>query len=458
MTFTSNIFLIGLLPWFILLVYLTRKRKHLKEILLILANSIFYIWGGVGSFLYAGCFVICVWLFCKIIKCYKNKYIFFMLIIMTLIPLLKVKYTGFIIENVNFLLGYTISYGSIFVPIGISFFTFEAISLLSDVYTGKIEYEVSLCETYLYLTFFVTVVSGPIIRFHDFKRGLQNSVNIYLYNSYIERIAIGLCKKVLIADKVAILADYYFDGVATGGIYSSGGLWIGSIAYTLQLYFDFSGYTDMAIGIGGLLGFDICENFNKPYCASSIGDFWRRWHISLSSWFRDYIYIPLGGNRCSVCKHIGNLFVVWLLTGIWHGSEWTFVVWGLGYFILLVMEKYVLFLKKIGNSWIGHIYMLFCVNLLWIPFRAANLKVTQRYIAGMIGIGSSAGIEEKAVSFLPYLIVAIILCLPLEEWFTKYTQKAWFRVVKGIFSIVFVVIAICAVIDASYSPYIYGKF
>lgn len=175
---------------------------------------------------------------------------------------------------------------------------------------------------------------------------------------------IGLCKKVLIADKIAVLADYYFDGIAKGNTYSVWGLWIGSAAYTLQLYFDFSGYSDMAIGIGGLLGFKIPENFNKPYQSGSIREFWRRWHISLCTWFRDYVYIPLGGNRCSVIKHVRNMLIVWLLTGIWHGANWNFVIWGLGYFILLIAENYIAPLKNIGKHWYGHIYSLFFVNLL----------------------------------------------------------------------------------------------
>ena len=268
----------------------------------------------------------------------------------------------------------------------------------------------------------------------------------------------SLCKKVLIADKIAALTDYYYNGVAVGNTYSVIGLWIGSIAYTLQLYFDFSGYSDMAIGMGQLMGFDILENFNRPYTATSIQDFWKKWHISLSQWFRDYIYIPLGGNRCIVPIHILNLFIVWLITGLWHGADWSFVIWGLGYFVLLVGEKYLPFMKKMKEHWYGHLYALFFVNLLWIPFRAGNLAVAHNYIAGMFGVNGLGSVEFKAIRFLPFLLFVVILCLPWNNVLKKYKDKLWFKIVKGIIILILAVFSICAVINSSYMPYIYGNF
>jgi D-alanyl-lipoteichoic acid acyltransferase DltB (MBOAT superfamily) len=308
----------------------------------------------------------------------------------------------------------------------------------------------------LYLLFFPTVTSGPIFRFRNFKDGLNGKINVSNYGNAIDRIIIGLSKKVLVADKIAVLADYYFDGVAAGVSYSSLGLWIGSIAYTLQLYFDFSGYSDMAIGIGQLMGFDICQNFNDPYQANSISDFWKRWHISLSQWFRDYVYIPLGGNRCTKKRHILNLLIVWILTGIWHGADWSFVLWGFGYFVLLTVEKYVPAMKKIGNHWYGHVYALFFINFLWIPFRADNLYVAFQYISGLFG--KSGGVERKAITFLPYMAIAICLCLPWKRLLEQYKSKKLWLALKGCVMLVLAGLAFCAVVNASYAPYIYGNF
>ncbi|MBR4981434.1 MAG: MBOAT family protein [Lachnospiraceae bacterium] len=458
MTFTSSIFLIGLLPWFLLLAALTGKQNNVKIILLILMNSIFYLWGGIGAFFFVCGFAFFVGLFCKVIAKSGEKSLFALFLVLTILPLLFVKYSGFVIGNLNSLLGRQPVYHKMIIPLGISFFTFQAVSLLSDVYSGKITGKVSFLEVYTYLTFFPTVTSGPIMRFGNFKKGLMGGNCPVPYSASMEKIVLGLGKKVLIADKLAILANYYFDGITAGKSFSCAGLWIGSVAYTLQLYFDFSGYSDMAIGIGQLLGFEIGNNFNNPYQAKSISDFWKRWHISLSQWFRDYVYIPLGGNRCTVSRHILNLLVVWLLTGIWHGTGWSFIMWGMGYFLLLTMEKYLPFMKEIGSKWYSHIYALFFINLLWVPFRADSLTVAVKYLAGMFGIGSRGGVESRAVAFIPYLLVATGLCFPWKKVFEKYMQNRICSFFKGMVMIVIFVLAISAVISSSYTTYIYGNF
>ena len=366
---------------------------------------------------------------------------------MSTIPLLFSKYSGIL----NFS-------QSIAVPLGISFYSFEAISLLCDIHNNKIKHKTTLLDVFLYLSFFVTVTSGPIIRFNDFKNDLSKNLDKLEIVSASERIILGLFKKLLIANRIAILADYYFNGIASGGSYSALGLWLGSFAYSLQLYFDFSGYSDIAIGIGQLMGFQICENFNHPYCATSITDFWRRWHMSLSSWFRDYVYIPLGGNRCSIPRHIFNLFVVWLLTGLWHGADSSFVVWGLGYFILLTAEKYLPFINELTESRAKHIYTLFFVNMLWIPFRAADLNTAKNYIAGMFRLSKTLVLEEKAILFIPYLLFAIIMCLPMKKLLENYQEKKWYMVMKQVVIFTAFILSLCALINASYTPYIYGNF
>ena len=458
MTFTSSIFLIGLLPWFLLLTGTVGKQKKIKIILLILMNSIFYLWGGSGAFLFVCGYAFFIWLFCKMMAKYSEKSLFVLFMVIAILPLLFVKYSGFVIGSLNSFLGSRFTYPKLIVPLGISFFTFQAVSLLSDVYSKKITEKVAFLEVFSYLTFFPTVTSGPIMRFGNFKKGYIRESGDISYVAAIERIVLGLGKKVLIADKLAILANYYFDGITAGKNFSSVGLWIGSIAYTLQLYFDFSGYSDMAVGIGQLLGFEIGKNFNSPYQAKSISDFWRRWHISLSQWFRDYVYIPLGGNRCSVSRHILNLFVVWLLTGIWHGTGWSYILWGMGYFTLLTMEKYIPFMKKIGTKWYGHIYALFFINLLWVPFRADSLTVAVKYLAGMFGSGANGGMESRAVAFMPYLLVASLLCFPWEKITEKCVQNRIYVLIKGILMIAIFVLSVSAVISSSYITYIYGNF
>lgn len=304
MTFTSAIFLIALLPWFVILYHLLIGGKNFGKLaLLFLANSLFYIWGGAKALIFIFVYSIWIWICCLISSRWKYKLILFALIAISTIPLFWVKYSSFIFSNLNAYTGTDLPYTPAIAPIGVSFFTFQAISLIVDTFRNSVNVVITPLKVYLYLTFFPTITSGPIIRFNEFLSGLNYRKNIN-WDKAVIRITIGLCKKVIVADKISVLADYYFDGVAAGNTYSIAGLWIGSIAYTLQLYFDFSGYSDMAIGIGQLLGFTIRENFDSPYQASSISDFWKRWHISLTQWFRDYIYIPLGGNRCAIPRHV----------------------------------------------------------------------------------------------------------------------------------------------------------
>ncbi len=279
------------------------------------------------------------------------------------------------------------------------------------------------------------------------------------YNEGIKRFAIGLGKKVLLADKIAPLADYYFNGASNGFSQSVLGLWMGAIAYTIQIYFDFSGYSDMAIGIAKTIGFNIPENFNMPYLATSIKDFWRRWHISLSSWFRDYIYIPLGGNREGEARTVLNLFIVWLLTGIWHGNDLTFIIWGLGYFILLLIERYggktIAFLNK---GIVGRIYTLFFVNLLWVFFRAGTIADAFEYIGGMFGSHHEIRVENIAIKNIPFVLLCIVFCFPFTKIRDKYKDSKGLNIASNLGLIVVVVLSICAITNTSYTPFIYGRF
>lgn len=446
MSFTSTFFLTGLLPGLILLFYIFRKKPTIRQVLLFIANLALYLVGGGTRSLFL-LLVICglTWLFCRLCVKYHRKSLLLTCCMILLIPLILFKYTDIISE--------------LFIVVGISFFTFEAISCLCDIYWGKTGSAPSLTEILTYLSFFPTVTSGPIVKIKNFKEGMKNTLCLEDFQQGSILFVRGLCKKILLADKLTPLVNYYFDGVAAGNMFSLPGLWIGSFAYTLQLYFDFSGYSDIAIGISRMLGYHIPLNFQKPYQAKSIQDFWRRWHISLSTWFRDYVYIPLGGSRCSITKQLRNLFVVWSLTGIWHGADSTFLIWGMGYFLLLIAEKYVLQIRKIGERWYGHLYTLFWINLLWVPFRAQNLYTFVRYLKGMFGISSGGmSLEEKGMRFLPFLVFCILLCTPWQNVIDKYRELWWFKVMRGILIIGATYLAVCAVINSSYAPYIYGNF
>ena len=460
MTFTSGIFLIGLMPWFIILYQLLGVKKNIikcRIILILLANSIFYAGGGMGSFIFLCLYSIIIYFLEYLELKLHKKWLFVFSLIIAAFPLICIKYITFAIDNINSIFGSNIISPSIIVPVGISFFSFEAISLLADTHKGKIR-GANLIYIYIYLSFFPTITSGPIIRFDEFEQGVNNPTACKInYFDAVERIIIGLSKKVLIADKIAALANYYFDGVAVGNNYSTIGFWMGSIAYTLQLYFDFSGYSDMAIGIGALLGFNIRENFDKPYQSSTISEFWKKWHISLTRWFRDYIYIPLGGNRCKISRHLLNMLIVWLLTGIWHGADWTFIIWGLGYFVLLIIEKYTPLAKRISFTVLGRIYTLFFVNILWVFFRADNLNVANQFLKGMFG-GGTGLIEDKALHFLPFTGAVVVLCFPWNKWLVRFSDKRYFRIIKPGMLILLTGLAVCASVNSSYAPYIYGKF
>lgn len=447
MSFTSVFFLTGLLPGFILLFYIFREKATVRYVLLFMANMILYlVGGGVGALFLLLFICFFTWFFCRLCSRYHSRVLLLMCCAILFIPLLFFKYTNFV--------------SGLFVAVGISFFTFEAVSCLCDIYRGGGDTgRPSIVEIVLYLSFFPTVVSGPILRIKTFREGTGKTFGLMDFQEGVALFVKGMCKKVLLADKLAPLVDYYFDGVAAGSQFSLPGLWIGSFAYTLQLYFDFSGYSDMAIGIGRTLGYRIPLNFQEPYQAKGIREFWRRWHISLSSWFRDYIYIPLGGSRCGAAKQVGNLLVVWLLTGIWHGADFTFFIWGIGYFTLLVMEKYVPQIHRMSEKWFGHIYTLFWVNLLWVPFRAQDITACVRYLKGMFSV-SFGGIvlEEKGMRFLPFLVFCALLCTPWEKRIERYKELWWFRITRGVLLGAAAYLAVCAVINSSYAPYIYGNF
>ena len=366
MLFSSATFLFAFLPVVALLYYLIPKRcTAARNLFLTGASLLFYAWGEPRFVLVMLLVIVSSWLFaCKIEASAKSARKGFLLVAVSvdLTVLFVFKYLGFFTENLNRLPFVRLPVPQITLPIGISFFTFQAISYVVDVYRGEAAQK-SLWDVMLYIAFFPQLIAGPIVRYSDFADQIHNrQESLQNWNRGGYRFAIGLGKKVILSNNLAYVADAAFSSV---GNLSFSMAWIGAVGYSLQLYFDFAGYSEMSNGLSLMMGFECPANFNLPYISGSITEFWRRWHISLSGWFRDYIYIPLGGNRCSAGRQMLNMLAVWALTGIWHGANWNFICWGLYYFVLLVIEKNFLmkYLKK-GKVW-PHIYTLFLVVLGW---------------------------------------------------------------------------------------------
>ena len=345
-------------------------------------------------------------------------------------------------------------------PIGISFYTFQTLSYTVDVYRREVPAQRSFVAFGTYVSFFPQLIAGPIVRYSDVAGqlvGREESVSKFA--SGIRRFSVGLAKKVLIANHMGLL----WDTLRTTPDMGVAGAWVGIIAFSLQLYFDFAGYSDMAIGLGRMFGFEFIENFNYPYISKSITEFWRRWHISLGSWFRDYVYIPMGGNRCKIPRHIFNLFIVWGLTGLWHGANFNFVLWGLYYFVLLVLEKYVYgkALEKLP-SFIKHIYALFFIILGWTLFYFEDFGALTLHLGMMFGQSEfSVGKDALSIiiSYIPLLTVSLLACVPVwRNIYSKIHTKKWSGLIETV--LVFAVIIICtaALVNDSYNPFLYFRF
>ncbi len=374
-------------------------------------------------------------------------------VVYNLAVLFVFKYLGFLCRNLA-LAGLHLPDPELRLPIGISFYTFQAMSYVIDVYRGKSPAQKNILDVGLYVAFFPQLIAGPIVRYETVDQEIHGRKETWAdFCEGVPRFIIGLGKKCILANNMAIIADRAF---ASGNL-SAAMAWLGALAYALQIYFDFSGYSDMAIGMGRMFGFHFLENFNRPYLAASVTDFWRRWHISLSTWFRDYVYIPLGGNRVSPARHGLNLLAVWLLTGIWHGANWTFVFWGLGYFLLLMAEKYGHIERKLGP--LRRVYTLLAVLLLWVLFRADSLGHAGRYFAAMFtgGRGKSDDFLYYFSNMKAYLAAAVVCCLPVDRLWRRVgeTQRAWLAAVG---EIVLMLLVLTYVVSSSYNPFIYSNF
>jgi alginate O-acetyltransferase complex protein AlgI len=377
--------------------FLAHTLRPARNTVLLIASLLFYAWGGVGySAIMVGSIIINYGLGIWIGRQQKSgsaRLSLFVGIAANLAILATFKYSYFVVDNINVLLEWggadPIAFKAIKLPLGISFFTFQAISYLVDVFRKEVQPQRNFVDLALYISFFPQLIAGPIVRYHDIARQLKERVTTWkLFSSGVERFILGLAKKVLLANTFAFVADDIFALPASQLTMSAA--WLGAICYSLQIYFDFSGYSDMAIGLGRMFGFELPENFNFPYIAKSIRDFWRRWHISLSTWFRDYLYIPLGGNRKGRQRVLFNLLIVFLLTGLWHGASWTFVCWGLLHGLFMIIEK-TRFGRMLENTWspVQHSYTLLIVLLGWVLFRAENFGHAGYFFQAMFGVGEA---------------------------------------------------------------------
>ena len=400
-----------------------------------------------------------------LINKYKSKTIFIITLSIHVLLLVIFKYTDFIISSVNSIFNSNINLLHIALPIGISFYTFQIISYVVDVYRGKVKAQKSFLKLATYVSLFPQLIAGPIVRYETIEKELDSRTSNFENFAYgVRRFVIGLGKKVLIANMLGELCDVF----STTNEKSILFYWIFAISYSLQIYFDFSAYSDMAIGLGRMFGFHFLENFNYPYISKSITEFWRRWHMSLSSWFRDYVYIPLGGNRKGTIILVRNIFIVWALTGIWHGANWTFVIWGLMFGIMLIIEK--LFLTKHLEkmpSILQRIYVLFTVMISFIIFNANSIGEAWNNIIGLFGANGESLINASTVyylkSYLVVLVIAIIGSTPLlkniiEKLKTKTNANKIINLLEPIAMTSILIIVTAYLVDNSYNPFLYFRF
>ncbi len=457
MVFSSTVFLFLFLPLTLCIYYnpwLTGRR--FRNVFLLLVSLLFYAWGEPVFVFLMILSILVAFLVGRHLHDEKGKYWLGAGVTFHVGLLFVFKYLTFVLGQLGLLVG-SLEGFAIALPIGISFFTFQLLSYLFDVYYGKAKAQDNILNLGLYVALFPQLIAGPIVRYDAIAAEITaRKENLTDFSEGMMRFIYGLAKKVLIANYMGQLADTIF---AMDGSLSMGTAWLGAIAYTLQIYFDFSGYSDMAIGLGRMFGFHFAENFNYPYIAKSATEFWRRWHISLGSWFRDYVYIPLGGNRCSKLRWVLNLFAVWALTGIWHGANYTFLAWGLFYFALLMVEKFTRLPEKLG--FFAHIYAMVAVMVGWVMFRSENLGAGLHYIGMMFGADSLGLTDDYFWLYLgqtySVLMAGMILSLPILPWLKKNGG----RLVENIEPVaalgVFVLTLVVAV-SSSYNPFIYFNF
>lgn len=464
MVFSSTTFLFLFLP-IVLIAYYNPffKSLNFKNAILIISSILFYAWGEPFNVLLMLGSILINWALGLAVDKNrdnkKGKAILTFSVFFNIGMLFVFKYLTFTLENINSIFSTQFDTLNIALPIGISFFTFQAMSYVIDVYRRDGEVQKNPCNVALYIAFFPQLIAGPIVRYQTIAEQIKKRhENFDDFTSGVFRFMLGFVKKVLIANNVAVVADGIFDAPLD----SVSSAWVGALAYSIQILFDFSGYSEMAIGLGKMFGFEFFENFDYPYLSKSVSEFWRRWHISLGTWFRDYVYFPLGGSRVKKSRMVFNLFVVWTLTGIWHGANWTFLIWGLLYFVLLAIEKLTGFALKLKGF--GHLYTMFFVVIGWVVFRAESLETAWSYIKTMFGIGSLPLVGEDTLFYLSnysfFLVLGVIFCFPILRILKKRinVNRPIYTVIFGMILTVMFVISLTYTINGTYNPFIYFNF
>ena len=466
MVFSSLVFLCIFLP-IVFILHTVAPSIKIKNGLLIVASLFFYAFGEpvyVFLMLFSALFNYAA---AMLIDKSKSKKAMLALAVVVNIGLLGVfKYTGFILNTINGAIGAGIRVPEIALPIGISFFTFQALSYVIDVYRGQVGVQKNFAKVLLYISFFPQLIAGPIVKYRDIEAEIENrTVETDSVATGLRRFIVGLGKKVLIANAMAVAADAIFD--ATSADVNIIGAWIGAIAYVMQIYFDFSGYSDMAIGLGKMFGFHFKENFDHPYISLNVKEFWRRWHISLSSWFKDYVYIPLGGNRKGSARTVINKIIVFFLTGLWHGANWTFVVWGLFHGFFSLLEELIPKLKNLPKL-VGHIYLMIVVTVGFVIFRAESIGQAFVMIGKMFagfdfGKGPmSLALQQFTPFFIAMLVVAVVASGGLNRIQALINgeegRSSKFEIASYVMSMLLLFWCILRLSSGSYNPFIYFRF
>ena len=468
MVFSSLIFIFIFLPLVLVSYYIAPRR--LRNTVILLASLLFYAWGEPTYIILIIISILINYLGALLIRVHiknkdKSKFIFITLLLIDISILFFFKYYGFAIECLGSIIGLDLKVKSISLPLGISFYTFQQISYIADIYMQKVKPERNLIDFATYITMFPQLIAGPIVKYEDIHKQLANrKESINKFGEGVQRFIIGLGKKVILANNIGVISTQVKEvNLNDLSIVLS---WIGIIAFTLQIYFDFSGYSDMAIGLAKMFGFDFLENFDYPYISKSITEFWRRWHMSLGGWFREYIYIPLGGNKKGTLIQVRNLFIVWFTTGLWHGASTNFVVWGLYFGVILFIEKIYLkdLLKKIPSMF-SHIYTLIIVMIGWVIFDMNTLTDSGHYIKIVFGFGNNIFIDNLAKYILTNNFIILLIGLICSTKLIKIYMnkiKSTFRendvfLITAI-NLLILIISTAYLVGASYNPFLYFRF
>jgi len=466
MVFSSILFLFIYLP-LVLGVYYITPLKY-RNLFLLFVNLIFYGWGEPVYILIMLLSVVLNYLFGILISRYRSRdrlsrFFVFASVFCNLAILIFFKYYDFIVTNLTLIPGFpNLQPMGLALPIGISFYTFQTMSYTIDVYRKDSNAQKNLIDFSTYVTLFPQLIAGPIVKYKDVASQLgHREYTKEQFTSGILCFMCGLGKKVLLANNIGLLWDAY--AAMPSSELSILGAWLGALAFAFQIYFDFSGYSDMAIGLGRMLGFQFKINFDYPYISKSITEFWRRWHISLSSWFREYVYIPLGGNRVAPWKIYRNIFIVWLLTGIWHGASWNFFYWGLYFAILLSIEKAFL-LKPLARApgWVGHLYTMILVVFSWVIFAITDMSQSMAYFKTMIGLSGVPFSDQTALyylkNYLPALLFMAVAVTPLGKKLWQKQPETRKRLLAPIFTLLLLILSTAYLVSASYNPFLYFRF